>query len=145
MWPELTAALARFPDAVLTACDTDGYPASGRCRPRPDPVAQVLRIDPIAGLDLGAGPASLLCHSHNQHLWALRSFIAHGALTHTDNDTDVAGWEFTPTRLSMGTGMAGPIGDLRGFLAARRRAARYLTGHGLARPAIPWARLRPPP
>jgi hypothetical protein len=141
MWPDLVAALARFPDAVLTGRDPDGHPAAGRCRPRPDPAAQIVRIEPVPGLDLGDGPASLLCHSHDQHLWALRSFLAHGALTHADGG---ATWVFTPTRLSMGTGMTGPVGDLRGFLAARRRAARYLAGRGQARPVIPWARLRPP-
>jgi hypothetical protein len=143
MWHDLTAALARFPDAVLTGCGGGGYPASGRCRPRPDPTTQVLRITPILGLDLAAGPASLLCHSHNQRLWALRSFLARGVLTQTGSD-DTAEWVFTPTGLSMGTGMTGPVGDVRGFLAARRRAARYLSERDLVRPAIPWARLRPP-
>jgi hypothetical protein len=139
MWPELAAALARFPDAVLSGCDTDGHPASARCRALPDPKSQNLRIAPVPGLHLVAGPVSLLCHSHNQQLWALRSFVVHGILAHVDGGVV---WVFTPTRLSMGTGMAGPVADIRGFLAARRRAARYLTARGLDRPAIPWARMR---
>jgi hypothetical protein len=31
---------------------------------------------------------------------------------------------------------------LRGFVAARRRAGRYLRRHRLARPRVPWARYR---
>jgi hypothetical protein len=144
MWDELTRALSRFPHAVITAKDTAGHPASARCHPRPDHAERILRLDPLPGFDLAAGPASLLCHSHDPRLWALRSFLARGTVTPDADGPDggAAGWVFTPSRVVLGTGMAGPVADLRGFLAARRRAARYLARRGLTRPAIPWARLR---
>ena len=36
-----------------------------------------------------------------------------------------------------GVGMAGALGDARAFLAARRRAGRYLACRGLPRPVVP--------
>ena len=49
---------------------------------------------------------------------------------------------FTPTALVLGTGMSGQLGDLQAFLAARKRAGRYLSPRGLSRLVIPWERLR---
>ena len=138
MWAELQRALARFPDAVLTGLDADGRPAGARCRPRADASAEVLRCAAPPGLHLVDGPASLLCHGHDAELWSLRSFVARGALV-----VDGAEWVFTPTALTMGNGMGGPVSDLRVFVAARQRAGRYLARRGIARPAIQWARLRP--
>lgn len=138
MWAEVNRALAGFPDAVLTGIDEDGRPAAARCRPRPDAAAEVLRCVRTPGLDLVDGPASLLCHGHDERLWSLRTFVARGVVA-----VDGPDWVFTPTAVTMGAGMGGPIADLRGFVAARRRAGRYLDRRGLSRPRIPWARLRP--
>jgi hypothetical protein len=137
MWPELVRELQRFPDAVLTGLDPTGSPVSVRRRLRPDPARRHLRCPRAAGVELVAGPASLLCHRHDERLWRLRSFAVHGSLTEVDDE-----WVFTPSRLVAGVGMGGPLGDLRGFVAARRRAGRYLRRHRLARPRVPWARYR---
>jgi hypothetical protein len=67
----------------------------------------------------------------------LRSFAVRGHLL-----TDGAEWRFRPTATIAGLGMSGPIGDLRVFLAARRRAGRYLAVRALPRPRVPWRRLR---
>jgi len=56
--------------------------------------------------------------------------------------TDGAEWVLHPTGMITGLGMSGPVGDLRVFLAARRRAGRYLAVRGLPRPQVPWWRLR---
>jgi hypothetical protein len=137
MWPELVRELARFPDGVLTGRDTDGYPVSVRCRPRPDHVHRLLRCRRPCGIELVDGRASLLCHSHDERLWALRSFLIRGELS-----TGSGEWIFTPLVLVPGQGLAGPVGDLRSFVAARRRAGRYLGRRRLARPQVPWSRLR---
>jgi hypothetical protein len=137
MWPELVRELQRFPDAVLTGLDGTGSPVSVRRRLRPEPARRQLHCPRAAGVELVEGPASLLCHRHDERLWRLRSFAVHGSLTRVDDE-----WVFTPSRLVAGLGMAGPLGDLRGFVAARRRAGRYLRRHGLDRPRVPWARYR---
>jgi hypothetical protein len=130
-------ALARFPDAVLSGVDASGGPVSLRCRPRHDAQRGVLRCRRAPGVDLQDGPASLLWHGHDDKLAHLRSLQVHGTLV-----TDGAEWVVTPHRVVPGLGMRGPLGDLRVFLAARRRAARYLAARGLPRPRVPWERLR---
>lgn len=135
MRDDLRRALARFPDVVLTGLDRSGRPVSVRCRPAVD--GDRLRLPRAAGIELVDGPASVLGHSHDERLWDLRSFVAPGAVV-----TEGADWLFTPAGVVPGTGMAGPVGDLRGFVAARRRAGRWLSRRGLARPRIPWARFR---
>jgi hypothetical protein len=137
MWDELLRDMARFPDAVLTGIDGHGRPTSIRSRPRPDHTDRTLLFAPTPTVDLVDGPASVLCHSHDAALWRLRSFLVRGTLT-----TTADGWAFTPAARVAGTGMAGPIGDLRGFVAARRRAGRYLGRRSLPRPVIPWAHFR---
>lgn len=135
MWPEVQSALASFPDVVLTGRDREGNPVSVRGRPRPD--AGLLRIARLPGIEIVGGPASLLGHSHDENLWTLRSVLVRGMLT-----LDGPDWVVRPTALVPGTGMRGPVQDLRSFVGARRRAGRYLRRRGLARPSIPWTRLR---
>lgn len=54
---------------MLNATDPDGRPYSVRCRPRPDSSAGVLRLDLARGGEIQPGPASLLCHTHDEELW----------------------------------------------------------------------------
>ncbi len=137
MWPKLIKNLTRFPNAVLTALDADGYPFSIRCVPKADPVAQVLRLLLPPGAPLQSGPASLMCHSHDKLLWNLSNFLVRGSL-----QQDGQGWLFRPTQLIPGTGFANPLDGLRMFFKARESAKRYLAKRGLPRPAIPWEQVR---
>ncbi len=137
MWTELTQAMAGFPDAVLTGVNAQGFPLSVRCRPQLDPALRALHVDRAPGVALLDGPASLLCHSHDRNLWRLRSFLVRGQLTTTGTT-----WVFHPGALVPGTGLAGPVGDVRSFLAARQRAGRYLARRGLTRPNVPWQLVR---
>src|SRR5439155_8514181 len=66
MWREITRHLGSYPSAVLTGYDASGYPFSVRCRPKVDAAARIIRVDVPAEAGLKPGPASLLCHSHNQ-------------------------------------------------------------------------------
>lgn len=134
---ELHRALARFPDAVLSGLDGAGRPVSVRCRPSADPARGVLRCARASGVDVVDGPASLLCHSHDEKLARLRSFLVRGSVA-----TEGAEWVFTPGVLVEGLGMAGPLGDARAFVAARRRAGRWLAARRLPRPRVPWTRVR---
>lgn len=135
--PELERVLDRFPDAVLSGVDGDGWPVQVRCRPRYDRVHGVLRSARAPGVDIVDGPASLLWHGYDAKLARLRSFLLRGDLT-----SDGADRVLTPTRGRAGPGMSGPLGDVRMFHAARGRAARYLATRGLARPQVPWDRMR---
>ena len=58
--------------------------------------------------------------------------LVRGQLTTTG-----AEWVFHPLALALGTGLAGPVGDVQSFLAAQQRAGRYLARRGLQRPIIP--------
>lgn len=137
MWDELARGAARFPDAVLTGLDALGRPTSVRGVPVLDAVGRVVRFARAPAVELADGPASLLCHSHDAQLWHLRSFVARGTVAAVGDD-----WVFTPTAYVAGTGLSGPLGDLRAFVAARGRAGRYLARRGLPRPVIPWSRFR---
>ena len=85
---------------------------------------------------LVAGPASLLSHSHNDKLAALRSFVSRG---HIEPQGD--SWLFVPDRYIPGAAPT-PGAALRMLRSARGSAQRYLDKRGLARPAIPWDEYR---
>ena len=134
MWAEITKYLYQFESAVLSGLDEAGYPFSVRCRPYADASGtEVLRIWLPADTPLRPGPASLLCHSHDENLWNLKSFLVRGALS-----TDERGWSFEPLRFIPGAGIGGLPAMARFFIGSRRDASRYLKTRGLARPRIPW-------
>jgi hypothetical protein len=137
MWDRLVKYLATFSSAVITGMDAEGYPFSVRCTPRIDHAQQVLRIEIPADVPIQRGPAGLLCHSHDEWLWSLKSFLVRGALEQVGNE-----WTFHPRQLIPGGGVAGPLGDMRALLHARRIARRYLEKRGLPRPAIPWGAIK---
>lgn len=133
MWAELEHHLPGFPTAVLTARDPAGYPFSVRCRPLLDRTARLVRLELAPGLPLQPGPASLLCHRHDEQLWSQRSFLVRGQL-----ERPADGWAFRPVQFVPGAGLGG-IRGLFGFVfGSRRAAARYLRARGLARPRVPW-------
>jgi hypothetical protein len=138
MWAEVRRHLRGFPSPVLTGLDADGYPYSIRCSPEPDDPQEVLRVRVPGSAQIRQGPASLLCHGHNEVLWDLRSFIVRGTLEATGGET----WLFRPIRFVPGIGIGGLAGMVRFALAKRRTARRYLERRGLARPRIDWAQLK---
>ena len=138
MWPEVRRHLRGFSSLVLTGVDADGYPLSIRCAPEIDEAQQGLRVSLPAWTRMGPGPASLLCHGHNQLLWNIRSFMVRGTLEPAGGETGL----FRPTLFIPGIGVAGLPGMVRFALAKRRAAARYLQRRGLARPRIDWAQLK---
>ena len=85
MWAEIIRHLYEFESAVLSGLDEEGYPFSGRCRPYPDTSgAEVLKIWLPPGTPVRPGPSSLLCHSHDENLWNLKSFLVRGTLARED-------------------------------------------------------------
>lgn len=136
MWDEMAGLLATFESGVLTGLDPEGYPYSVRCRPEVDRTARVLRIKLPGYAPVQAGPASLLCHEHDEELWNLRSFLVRGTLAREDG-----GWAFRPQRFVPGAGVEGARGMARLVTGSRRNARRYLEKRGLSRPRIPWDRI----
>ena len=138
MRAEVFRRLAEFDDAVLTGSDAEGYPYSVRCLPTPDRSAGLLELDlGPAGAALAPGPASLLCHEHDEGLWNQKAFVVRGRL---DRDAE-GGWAFVPERFVPGVGIGGMRGMARFLIGARRSAGAYLRKRGLARPRVPWEEL----
>ncbi|MGX1807978.1 hypothetical protein ACWIGI_19850 [Nocardia sp. NPDC055321] len=123
-------ALYRFPDGVvLTAESAIGYPVSMRCHPGPRGDSWVLaRPRWFDGVD---GPATMLAHSHDADGWNLRSVRIRGTIR--SEGIDIV---FTPTGFEENTGS--PAQALR----TSRAAKDYLRRRGLARPKVPWARIK---
>jgi hypothetical protein len=140
VWSDLRAALALFPSIVLTWLDDAGYPVSVRLAVEPVDTGQVLRFPVPAGLELRSGPASVMSHSHDEETWHLRTFMTRGFLEH-----DGEGWLFRPLTYipgASGAGLGGFAQQIRIGFRARSTAKRYLAKRGLARPAIPWDKIK---
>ena len=130
--------LAEFDDAVLTVSDAEGYHYGGGCRPQLDRATARLELDlGPAGAALAPGPASLLCHEHDEELWNQKAFLVRGRLDRGDG----GGWAFEPERFVPGVGVGGARGMARFLIGARRSAGAYLRRRGLARPRVPWHEL----
>lgn len=136
MWAEIAKHVPTFGSAVLTGTDAAGYPLSVRCTPRLDEATQSVLVALPPGADLRPGSASLLCHSHDERLWHLRSCNLRGTLEH-----DERGWLLRPRQFIPGGGIGGPLATLRTLREMRRTAARYLAKRGLPPPPIPWERV----
>lgn len=137
MWSDLRAALALFPAVVLTWPDDAGYPVSVRLAVEPSDALQVLRFAAPAGLELRAGPASVMSHSHDEQTWHVKSFMARGRLERDDQ-----GWVFRPLTFIRGPGIGRIADQARWALRPRSTAKRYLAKRGLARPRIPWDKIK---
>ena len=130
-WREIAQAMRGYDSAVIAARDERGYPVSVRIRPIPDERTQTLSVPLPDGLSMEPGPAWLLCHYHDEHLWSLRSFGARGWL-----ELGPDGWHFRPTTFV--PGMGGIAAMVRLFVGGRRRARRYITARGIVPPEIRW-------
>jgi hypothetical protein len=137
MWDKINQAIGSFTDPVLSAHDADGYPASLRTPVVPDAGQQVLNVQIATDLELQPGPASLLFHSHNEQLWDLRNVLVRGELAHTGSS-----WVFIPRQLAPARDADGGLALLKIVLDLRKVAAAYLKKRGLARPQVPWDRLK---
>lgn len=137
MWAELVRNLKAYPSAVLTGLDVDGYPFSVRCVPQPDPSQEVLLVQIPPQAAIQPGPAGLLCHSHDEQIWNLKSFGVHGTLEQQGNS-----WVFKPRRLIAGMGSGGLLGTVKQIFAPRRTAQQYLERRGLPRPKVDWDRMK---
>jgi hypothetical protein len=134
MWAEIEKYLPQFETAVLNVRDGEGYPYSVRCQPERDRLAGILRLGLAEGTIVGTGPASLLCHSHDEGVWNQKIFLLRGRLEEAEQ-----GYVFRPEKFIPSIGTGGIRGTVRMVTGARKAAAAYLKKRGLERPRIPWA------
>lgn len=130
MSAEAAKWLNKFDEAVLTVLDSDGYPASVRVDPRAyDASTDMLPANIPDALRAVEGPASLLCHSHDEKLWNLQMIDLKG---HIEKRQDA--WAFVvddfqpPSKLAFLSFIGG----------ARRAGKKYLEKRGLERPQVNW-------
>ncbi len=133
MWEDIEKYLPMFESAVLNFADLKGYPNSVRCHLDPDRAAGVLRIQHTRDDGLTAGPASILCHSHDEKTWNQKIFVLRGNL-----EEDQGGWAFRPEKFVPSLGTTNAIGAMRAIMGMRRSAKTYLEKRNLARPRIAW-------
>jgi hypothetical protein len=133
MWADIVKNVVKYPSAVVTSIDSTGYPFSFRCTPELEHAVKVLRIPIPEGTDVQSGPASLLCHRHDEWLWNMKSFSVRGVLEH-----GTQGWNLRPLRFIHGDASQDLRGMLRFVRLGRRNAKRYLKRRGLPRPKVPW-------
>ena len=133
MWNDIVTNLSKFSSPILTGIGVGGFPFSIRCAPELDHVQKRLYIEIFDGLPVEPGPASLMCHVHNELLWNLDSFLVRGRL-----EKGETGWIFYPEKFLKSGASTNPIEQLRGLFKSRSRAKQYLEKRGLSRPQVPW-------
>ncbi|MEV5414198.1 pyridoxamine 5'-phosphate oxidase family protein [Thermopolyspora sp. NPDC052614] len=127
------ASFSGYRSAVLSTIDPEGFTSLRRVRLVADPSSGSFLIDLPGTATPHPGPASILCHSHDDTLQKLRTS---GCLGHVG--VRDGAWTFTPTRFVPGTGDEGPVAMYRAMKGVRRTAARYLAARNLPRPSISW-------
>ena len=130
---EAAALLSGYDSAVLVARDAGGYPWLLRVRPELDPATGVLAVDVPDDEPVRPGPASLLAHRHDEHLWSMSSGVVVGDLVRLD-----AGWGFVATRIVPGAA-TDPVRMVQGVRSCRRSARQYLARRHLTPPPVDWA------
>ncbi len=134
MWTDAAKRLNKFPEAVVTVTDADGYPASVRVTTRTyDASTGELPVPLPDAVRASTGPANLLCHTHDEKLWSLDMLTIKGSLEKRDGAWVFRSESFEPpSRLAV-------VDFVR---RARRSAQRYLDKRGLPRPTVNWASIK---
>jgi hypothetical protein len=132
--------LARYPTAVLGALDTRG--AAALVRTTPQPAGDRFAVAAAPGVDLAAGPASLLAHRHDEKLSGMHYVLVCGQVARPQTPVGPAEWLFTPERVIEPAGSGSLSSAIRLLRGVRASAAGYLAKRGLERPAVPWRQYR---
>lgn len=130
MWAEAANWLGKFDEAVLTVFDVDGYPFSVRVNTRTyDADTGRLPVALPGVLRAVEGPASMLCHYHDEKMWKLKAIQVKGRLERRNDE-----WDFVTTSFNPPSKLA-----LLVFLKGTGTAAqKYLDRRGLNRPEVNW-------
>ncbi len=133
MWDKIIKYQAGFHSAVITIVDRNGFPASWRTKATVDQPAQCIRLELPAAAELFPGPASLLFHSLDEHLWNLRSFIVKGRAVYTPE-----GWVLLPEKVIPGVSVEGPMGYVKFLWNGQKGTQRFFKKRGMRVPRINW-------
>jgi hypothetical protein len=128
MWAEAAKYVRTFGEGVVSARDAAGHPLSVRQTALPYD-AQTGAMPVMLPESLGAveGPASLLCHFHDERLWGVRSILIKGRLERRDG-----AWVFQTIAFT-------PPSALAMIKRVRASASDYLKKRNLPRPVVSWA------
>jgi hypothetical protein len=123
--PDPTKHLKRFSEGVLNAVDAEGRPYSVRQTTLAWDAASASMPVKIADI-LGpkAGPASLLCHFHDENLWNMRAALVKGKLERRGD-----GWVFVGTSFD-------PPSMLKLMSGIKKSTKKYLEKRGLDWPKV---------
>lgn len=131
---QVAVRLPSYRSGVLAAFDGAGRPVLQRVRPTADSSNGRLFFDVPEGVALRPGPASLLCHTHDEELSSQKSFVVVGVLQRRDGT-----WQLATERFIPGPGAGGPMGLVSAVRDMRTSARRYLQRRGLKQPMVQWA------
>ena len=132
MWAEAAKWLAKFPEAVVTAVDTDGYPVSIRqTAPHYDAETGQMPVAWPPDLTVAEGPATILCHSHDEKAWNLKAMQIKGRLERRAGE-----WTFISTAFTPPSGML--IAFWQFSKNGRAATRRYLDKRGITPPTVNW-------
>ena len=138
LYDEIESILKEYQSAVISLVTEDGYPISLRCQPIVHKTEEFLEIQLPTNLAICEGLASLLCHSHNEELFDLKSVSMEGNLEKAG-----AVWRFRLTKMTQVMGRNKFLEFIQDvIIKPRRNAKKYLEKAKLARPQIPWAQLK---
>ncbi|MFI9645613.1 pyridoxamine 5'-phosphate oxidase family protein [Streptomyces sp. NPDC052040] len=127
--------LARFPSAVLAACDSSGAPVLARTRPVPTDGGYAVEVPEDCAV--APGPASLLVHRHDELINHMQNALVRGVLHRTGD-----GWLLVPATVVEPMGSGRPSDAVRVLRRTRRATDRYLERRGLQRPRVQWDEFR---
>jgi hypothetical protein len=128
MWAEAARWVAKFPEGVVNTLDGAGYPVSVRQLALPyDAGTGTMAVVMPESLGAVAGPASLVCHFHDEKMWSLRSILLKGRLERREG-----GWQFVTTSFT-------PPSMWKMIKGVRQSTRQYLQKRGLAMPKVDYA------
>lgn len=137
VWASLARHSRPFESAVLTIVGGDGYPTSVRCRPKVRAESKRIEVQLPDWIETSEGAASLLFHRHDNNLFKMKDFLLRGRLEQQEDE-----WMFVPVAMIPGILGLGPRPAIRNFLRWRRNTRRYFQRRGVARPRVPWGRIK---
>ena len=130
MWHEAAKAMSKFDEGVLNAVDAEGYPLSVRQTKLPyDPATGTMPVVLPDNLGAVEGPASLLCHFHDEQLWGLRAILLKGRLERREGK-----WTFVTTSFD-------PPSMWQFMKNVRASTKKYLESRNLPWPKVNFASL----
>ena len=125
MQPDPSKQLKRFSEGVVNAVDAEGRPYSVRQTTLAwDAASGTMPVKIPDILGPVAGPASLLCHVHDENLWNMRAALVKGKLERRGD-----GWVFVGTTFD-------PQSPIKMIMGVRKSMKSYLEKRGLDMPKV---------